>query len=247
VIVYILLCGFPPFYGDNDAQMFKRIKAGHYKFLSPYWDPISADAKDFVRNLLVVDPRKRMTAAEALNHRWLGRASNVSTKNLFAVSTNATSAMDDPRITQSPAGDTAPACEPRGLKAQMMQYNVDRKVALPENLRRAFDLPESETRMGKFTCSLGMSFGQLHITTGHVCFLASLGGPKVNLLLSDIKVLAKKKRFFLTPGKGHSLHITDQSATYEFHGISERDKCAIIILDACTRRGIKPTMLEVGH
>ena len=45
VIVYILLCGFPPFYGDNDAQMFKRIKAGQYKFLSPYWDPISADAK----------------------------------------------------------------------------------------------------------------------------------------------------------------------------------------------------------
>ena len=54
MIVYILLCGFPPFYGDNDAQMFKRIKAGQYKFLSPYWDPISADAKDFVRNLLIV-------------------------------------------------------------------------------------------------------------------------------------------------------------------------------------------------
>ena len=57
VIVYILLCGFPPFYGDNDAQMFKRIKAGQYKFLAPYWDPISADAKDFVRNLLIVDPK----------------------------------------------------------------------------------------------------------------------------------------------------------------------------------------------
>ena len=84
VIVYILLCGFPPFYGDNDAQMFKRIKAGQYKFLAPYWDPISADAKDFVKNLLIVDPRKRMTAAEALNHRWLGRTSSVSTKNLFA-------------------------------------------------------------------------------------------------------------------------------------------------------------------
>ena len=55
VILYILLCGFPPFYGDNDAQMFKRIKAGSYKFLSPYWDPISADAKDFVSKLLVVD------------------------------------------------------------------------------------------------------------------------------------------------------------------------------------------------
>ena len=36
VIVYILLCGFPPFYGDNDAQMFRKIKAGTYKFLSPH-------------------------------------------------------------------------------------------------------------------------------------------------------------------------------------------------------------------
>ena len=35
VIVYILLCGFPPFYGDNDNQMFKKIKAGQYKFLAP--------------------------------------------------------------------------------------------------------------------------------------------------------------------------------------------------------------------
>jgi len=37
VIVYILLCGFPPFYGDNDAQVFKKIKSASYKFLSPYW------------------------------------------------------------------------------------------------------------------------------------------------------------------------------------------------------------------
>ena len=36
VIVYILLCGFPPFYGDNDAQMFRKIKAAQYKFLSPH-------------------------------------------------------------------------------------------------------------------------------------------------------------------------------------------------------------------
>ena len=75
VILYIMLCGFPPFYGDNDAQMFKRIKAGQYKFLAPYWDPISADAKDFVRNLLIVDPKKRMTASEALGHRSVSSSS----------------------------------------------------------------------------------------------------------------------------------------------------------------------------
>lgn len=46
VIAYILLCGFPPFYAQNDAQMYRKIKRGQYTFLAPYWDPISSDAKD---------------------------------------------------------------------------------------------------------------------------------------------------------------------------------------------------------
>ena len=52
VIVYILLCGFPPFYADNDAQLFERIKRGKYEFIKPYWDPISEEAKAFVRRML---------------------------------------------------------------------------------------------------------------------------------------------------------------------------------------------------
>jgi len=82
VIVYILLCGFPPFYGENDAQMFRKIRTANYKFLSPYWDNISADAKDFVAKLLMVDPNRRMTAQEALKHKWI-MGSQVSTRNLF--------------------------------------------------------------------------------------------------------------------------------------------------------------------
>ena len=128
VIVYILLCGFPPFYGDNDAQMFKKIKAGTYKFLAPYWDPISADAKDFVAKLLVVDPRKRMTAAEALNHRWLGRTSHASTKNLFdkAAPTTSGAAVVDDELQQELAPDGA-----GGLREAMMNFNLDRKTVRP--------------------------------------------------------------------------------------------------------------------
>lgn len=70
VISYVLLCGFPPFYGDSTAHVFQQIRTGTFKFLKPWWDPISDDAKDFVSRLLVVDPRKRMTAAEALCHPW---------------------------------------------------------------------------------------------------------------------------------------------------------------------------------
>ena len=43
VIMYILLCGFPPFRSAdrNQTELFEFIKAGEYEFLSPYWDSIS--------------------------------------------------------------------------------------------------------------------------------------------------------------------------------------------------------------
>jgi len=71
VIAYILLCGFPPFYNDNIAELFEQIMKAEYDFPHEYWHTISAEAKDFVRKLLVVDPKERMTADEALKHPWL--------------------------------------------------------------------------------------------------------------------------------------------------------------------------------
>jgi len=227
VIVYILLCGFPPFYGDNDAQMFKKIKAGSYKFLSPYWDPISADAKDFVAKLLVVDPRKRMTAAEALNHRWLGRTSSVSTKNLFDKVVPAA----EPDMAADEGPTQAEQSELNGLREALMHFNLDRKL-VPEKLIKSFDLPEGSERLGKFTCSLGNAIGQLHVTTYHLCFLGALG-KKLLVPLADIVSIVKAKRFKLTPGVGHSLHVTARSSTHEFNGFSERDKALSTVLKAC--------------
>lgn len=71
VITYILLCGYPPFYGDSDHQIFDSVKAGQFDFPSPEWDTISDTAKDFVCCLLKLDPSKRLTAAQALNHEWI--------------------------------------------------------------------------------------------------------------------------------------------------------------------------------
>jgi len=71
VITYILLCGFPPFYNDNIAELFEQIMNAEYDFPHEYWHTISAEAKDFVRKLLVVDPKQRMTAEDALAHPWL--------------------------------------------------------------------------------------------------------------------------------------------------------------------------------
>ena len=71
VILYILLCGFPPFYHESTAALYKQIKKGQYDFPSPYWDEISDSAKDLVRALLTVDPKHRYTAAQVLAHPWI--------------------------------------------------------------------------------------------------------------------------------------------------------------------------------
>ncbi|KAJ3602586.1 hypothetical protein NHX12_030338 [Muraenolepis orangiensis] len=48
VIAYILLCGYPPFYDENDSKLFEQILKAEYEFDSPYWDDISESAKDFI-------------------------------------------------------------------------------------------------------------------------------------------------------------------------------------------------------
>ncbi|KAL4475518.1 hypothetical protein ABPG72_013342 [Tetrahymena utriculariae] len=71
VILYVLLCGFPPFYEDTNEKLFAMIKKGQFEFPSPQWDPISNQAKDLIKNLLKVDPKQRYNAEQILNHAWI--------------------------------------------------------------------------------------------------------------------------------------------------------------------------------
>ena len=45
VIIYILLCGYPPFTDDNQTRMYRKIKAGRFKFHAKYWAQVSEEAK----------------------------------------------------------------------------------------------------------------------------------------------------------------------------------------------------------
>jgi len=73
VILYVLLCGFCPFYDENTPALFQSIIAGKYSFPSPYWDHISKEGKDLTSKLLVTDPHKRYTPDEALMHPWIAQ------------------------------------------------------------------------------------------------------------------------------------------------------------------------------
>ena len=86
VITYILLCGYPPFYGccGSDCgwergefcqscqdQLFNCIQKGIYDFPEREWAYISDEAKDLIRHLLVKDASQRYTAEMVLNHPWV--------------------------------------------------------------------------------------------------------------------------------------------------------------------------------
>ncbi|XP_072747168.1 uncharacterized protein [Anoplolepis gracilipes] len=73
VILYILLCGFPPFVSVENEQeeLFERILSGQYEFTSPYWDTVSDSAKQLISNMLQAQPELRFSAEDVLDHPWL--------------------------------------------------------------------------------------------------------------------------------------------------------------------------------
>ncbi|ODV90767.1 hypothetical protein CANCADRAFT_110668 [Tortispora caseinolytica NRRL Y-17796] len=73
-VLYTMLCGFPPFYDESIEALTKKVATGQYTFLSPWWDHISKSAKDLVSHLLTVDPEKRYTVNEFLNHPWITKS-----------------------------------------------------------------------------------------------------------------------------------------------------------------------------
>lgn len=71
VTMYIILCGNFPFEEQETSDLFAKIMAGKYTFAGEEWRSISKKAKDLISKLLTVDPKKRYTAQQALEHPWI--------------------------------------------------------------------------------------------------------------------------------------------------------------------------------
>ena len=75
VILYVLLSGTPPFDVDPDAGVTSSSPAAddyqRLDFPAEHWSGVSQAAKDLVRNLLVMDPRRRSTVEQACKHEWI--------------------------------------------------------------------------------------------------------------------------------------------------------------------------------
>lgn len=86
VIAYILLSGYPPFSGNCEEEcgwnrgencqkcqelLFESIREGRFCFPEAEWRDVSNEAKDLIRNLLVKEASKRLSAEAVLNHPWI--------------------------------------------------------------------------------------------------------------------------------------------------------------------------------
>jgi len=90
VIMYILLCGYPPFYSNHGMAispgMKKRIRNGQYEFPAPEWSRVSKDAKDLIKGLLKTDPDERLTIEEVLKNKWIAQYTAVPQTPLLTAS-----------------------------------------------------------------------------------------------------------------------------------------------------------------
>lgn len=73
IILYILLCGFPPFVSPDNQQepLFDAILSGIFEYPSPFWDDIGESVRDLINNMLQSDPELRFNSEDILDHYWL--------------------------------------------------------------------------------------------------------------------------------------------------------------------------------
>lgn len=76
VVLYICLCGFPPFSDElwsdeHPYNLSQQIKMGRFDYPSPYWDSVGDPALDLIDRMLTVDVDKRISIDECLEHPWI--------------------------------------------------------------------------------------------------------------------------------------------------------------------------------
>ncbi|KAJ0534343.1 putative protein kinase CAMK-CDPK family [Helianthus annuus] len=148
VITYILLCGRRPFWDKTEDGIFKEVLRNKPDFRRKPWPSISTSAKDFVRKLLVKDPRARLTAAQALSHPWVREGGNASEIPLdISVLSNMRKFVRYSRLKQfalRALASTLDEEELADLKDQFHAIDIDKSGAISlEEMRQALakDLP----------------------------------------------------------------------------------------------------------
>ncbi|EFN53546.1 hypothetical protein CHLNCDRAFT_136678 [Chlorella variabilis] len=106
VILFILLGGYPPFYDESEPKLFEKIRKGRFDFNDDVWGAVSGEAKDMIRQLLLVDPAQRLTLDGVLAHPWC-KSKESGKQELLKTMTRMRSSKAQLLPSVSPPHDTA--------------------------------------------------------------------------------------------------------------------------------------------
>lgn len=166
VISYILLCGYPPFSGERDDQILRRVRRGKFEFPSPDWDEVSEEAKNFISVMLTKDAEDRPSAASVLQHEWISQLAARSAPSSKTVGRMATrlktfrAAHKLKKVALTTIAQQLDDARIQELKATFMEMDVDHsgsltlqemqasfakhKVEVPQDLKEIIDTLDTD-------------------------------------------------------------------------------------------------------
>jgi len=216
VIVYILLSACPPFAAADDAKLQAKICAGEAPaFPDKYWANISDGAKDFIRGLLVVDPTKRMTAIEALQHPWVVSI-QMHTSDLFA--------------------EDGDAPVPDNVRDRFGEFNLRRRTtakglgAVQELMKQVTGIPPDEAVLAHFRCAYDQRLGHLVLTTASVAFVSYDSVNLWLLPLEELRHINTARYMASNAATDNSLILSFQDGTtLQLDGFWRREECLELV------------------
>ena len=94
VILYILLCGYPPFNGSSNHEIYNAIQYNRLSFNKDEWYDTSADAINLIKLMLDKNLDTRPSAEECLNHKWFKICNDKNSQNLDQIKSNKAKIID---------------------------------------------------------------------------------------------------------------------------------------------------------
>ncbi|KAI3702985.1 hypothetical protein L6452_28739 [Arctium lappa] len=149
VILYMLLTGVPPFYGEKEKEIFDAIlNAEKVLDMKNYpWPWISRNAKELVKKMLSVDPKKRPTASDVLKDQWLvenGEDTDNPIDSMFLARMKHFKALNEfKKLALKIIADIIPNEELEGLEAMFRNMDTDENKVISRE-----ELESSLTRLG---------------------------------------------------------------------------------------------------
>ncbi|XP_074319517.1 phosphoenolpyruvate carboxylase kinase 1-like [Silene latifolia] len=70
VVLYVMIAGFPPFYGESTEEVFQKVLRGNLRFPTRVFGGVSSAVKDLLRKMICKDVDRRLSAEDALRHQW---------------------------------------------------------------------------------------------------------------------------------------------------------------------------------